>query len=331
VRIVQFMASKRYVGAERSFVELCNELAKEDEVSALVVRGCEFIDRFDPRVQVIELRSNPSRYNPWLYWELKTLLQKLDPHILHVHSAKAAEIAYRLQKIHPIPYIATKRNSERRSKKAIYFDRAPFAVGVSQQVSETIHNPNKATISNGIEPVELGEVVKEPVFTMVAVGVLEPRKGFDDLIAQVARLDFDFRLKIVGEGREGKRLQELIASLGLERKVELLGQREDVPQILASAHLQIINSHREGLSRVLIEGLFYSDLIISTKVAGSLEILEEEFLFDYGTAASKIAQIYHDYEGYKQAFAPIRAKREFFTLQRVAREYRQLYRRLARV
>ena len=330
MKIVQFMAAKRYVGAERSFVELCNELSKSEDVTALVVRGCEFKDRFSDRVEVIELAANPSRYNPFLYTELKKILQKISPDILHVHSAKAAEIAYKLSKLYSIPYIATKRNSERDSKKNIYFDKAPFAVGVSREVTETINNPNKTTIYNGIEPVRVvGK--KERVFTIVAAGVLQPRKGFDDLIEQVAQLNFDFRLKIAGEGEQREELERLIGRLGLRGRVELLGQRDDLPKILASAHLQVINSSREGLSRVLIEGLFYSDLIISTKVAGSTEILSDDFLFDRGEAGAKIAHIYHNYGKYRQRFLPIKAKRHFFTLERVAKEYRELYKRVAGV
>ena len=293
MKIVQFMASPKYVGAERSFVELCNELAKEEEVIALVVRGCEYKDRFSKKVEVIELRSHPSRYNPWLYFEIARILRQKRPHIVHAHSVKATQILYALWQLLRFPFVATKRNS---SKNAKIFDRVPFAVGVSQEVLATIDNPNKALVYNGIEPKRIESVKKEEIFTMVAIGILQPRKGFGELIEAVKDLTFAFQLWIVGEGEQREELERLIRRYGLEQKVQLLGQREDTHLLQARSHLQIINSKREGFSRVLIEGFFYSDVVISTKVAGSVEVLPEEFLFEDPKA--KIEEVYRDYASY---------------------------------
>ncbi len=321
------MASAKYVGAERSFVELCNELAKEDEVIALVVRGCEYKDRFSEDVAVIELRSHPSRYNPLLYFEIARILGQKRPHIVHAHSAKATQILYLLWRFLRFPFVATKRNS---SKKAKIFDRVPFAVGVSQEVLATIDNPNKALVYNGIESKRIESVKKEEIFTMVAIGILQPRKGFAELIEALTELTFPFQLWIVGEGEQREELERLIRRYGLQQKVRLLGQREDTHLLQARAHLQIINSKREGFSRVLIEGFFYSDVVISTKVAGSVEVLPEEFLFEDPKA--KIEEVYRDYARYKERFAKLKERyQKRFTLANVARAYKKIYKELSGV
>jgi glycosyltransferase involved in cell wall biosynthesis len=321
------MASTKFVGAERSFVELCNELSKEDEVIALVVRGCEFKDRFDERVKVIELKSNPSRYNPFLYLELKRLLHRLEPHVIHVHSAKAAQIFYKLSKLMRLPpLIATKRNAKRNS----VFEKLPFVVAVSQEVYENIKNPNKALIRNGIVQKEVAEVPKESKFTLIAIGALRKVKGFDRLINAVSKLDFDFQLWIVGEGEEREALESLIEKLSLNEKVKLLGYREDTHLLQKRAHALVISSHSEGFSRVMIEGLFYSDVVLSTRVPGSTEVLEEPFFLEE-PFEKKLKDLYCNYEEYKRKFQSIKRKRENFTLKRVAKEYRELYQRLVYV
>ena len=326
MKIVQFMASPKFVGAERSFVELSNELAKRDEVVALVVRGCEYKDKFK-NLKVIELRSNPSRFNPLLYLEIASILQKERPDIVHGHSAKAAQILYFLYKIMHFNFIATKRNS---SKKAKIFNKVSVAVGVSKEVVESITNPNKFLIYNGIAPKSLPQIQKEPIFTMVAIGILQPRKGFRELIEACSKLTFDYRLWIVGEGEQREELEALIRQKGLEEKIQLLGQREDVHLLQARSHLQIINSKREGFSRVLIEGFFYSDVVISTKVAGSTEVLDKEFLFD--DVKAKIEEVYSDYDRFKSSFAALKQKyQKRFLLENVAKEYRKLYKRVASV
>jgi len=327
VRIVQFMASKKYVGAERSFVELSNELAKTDEVIALVVKDCEYKDKFSKNVHIIELQSNSSRFNPLLYIEIISFMKKIKPDIIHTHSVKATQIIYRLQRIINLPFIATKRNS---SKKATVFNKVPYAVGVSQEVVDSIDNYNKFLIYNGIEPKPLKNIEKEQIFTMIAIGILQPRKGFKELIEAVKNFSFDYQLWIVGEGEQYKILKELIKSCNLEKKVKLLGQRDDVFLLQERSHLQIINSYREGFSRVLIEGFFYSDVVISTKVAGSTEVLSKEFLFE--DAAKKIQEVYENYNLYKNKFAKIKYScQKRFLLSNVAKEYKKLYNRVINV
>ncbi len=321
MKIVQFMASAKYVGAERSFVELSNELAKKHEVCALVVPECEYKERFK-NVRVIELHHK-SRYNPLLYLEIARILRKIGPDVVHAHSAKATQILFRLWKWMRFPFVATKRNSERKSRSVRVFDKVPIAVGVSKEVVASIHNPNRYLVYNGIEPISVQEE-KEPVFTMIAIGILQPRKGFLELIESVANLPFDYRLWIVGEGEQRKELEAKIEALGLQEKVRLFGKREDVPNLMARAHLQIINSKREGLSRVLIEGIFYSDVVISTEVAGSTELLPKELLFK--DAKEKIRDVYENYERYKELFATVKERYQpLLRLDRVAKEYESIY------
>jgi len=327
VKIIQFMASKRYVGAERSFVELSNELSKRHEVFAIVLKDCEFIERFDKKVKIIKLKSRSFRHNPLLHFEIFRLIRKIEPDIVHTHSVKATEIVYRVWKFAKFPFVATKRNSEKHSLKVRVFDKVPFCVGVSKEVTKTICNPHKATIYNGITVRKLN-CEKERVFTILAIGILQERKGFEDLIKSVKELGFDFVLWIIGEGEEKRKLKSLIKELSLEKKVKLLGYKEDVAQYQCRAHLQIINSKREGLSRVLIEGLFYSDVVISTKVAGSTEILNKEFLFEFGEADQKIKEVYENYASFKEKFFLLKkGLQKVFFLERVAKEYESIYKR----
>jgi len=322
VKIVQFMASPKYVGAERSFVELSNELAKEDEVVALVVRGCEYKDKFSDAVKVVELRSNPSRLNPLLYIEIAKILRQERPDIVHAHSAKAAQIMERLWRVMGFSFVATKRNS----KKSSVFHRIPHVVGVSKEAVKGIEGAK--VIYNAITPKKLPNIQKEPIFTIVAIGALRAVKGFDELIEAAAKLPFDFRLWIVGEGEERGRLEKLIEELGVEKRVKLLGWRDDTHILQARAHLQVINSHREGFSRALIEGLFYSDVVISKPVGGSVEILPPDFIYD--DPAQKIQEVYENYEDYKRRFARLKAElAPKFHLSQTARRYRELYKEVA--
>ncbi len=325
MKILQFIASEELGGAERSFLELTNELFKNNEVYALIFKNFPYKDELN--CPIIEIDSY-NRNNPFLYFKINKILNRINPDIVHTHSAKATEIMYRLWKIKKFNFIATKRNT----KLNKIFDKVPFAVAVSKEVYDQINNKNKALIYNGIKPKKISFVEKENIFTIISIGALRKIKGFKNLIENVSQLDFDYRLWIVGEGEERKELEDLIKRLNLEDKVKLLGYREDTHILQEKSHLQIINSRREGFSRVLIEGFFYSDIVISTKVAGSNEVLTDDFLFDFGDVKEKIEDVYKNYDKYQIGFKKLKDKyQNILTLERVAQEYEKLYKEIVNV
>ena len=133
-------------------------------------------------------------------------------------------------------------------------------------------------------------------FSIVAVGRLDKIKGFDLLIRAASELKFDFELKIYGQGGERQNLQNLIDSLNLQDRVRLCGFCDDVAATLAASHLHVISSRKEGFPVILIEGIFYSPVLISTRVGGIPEILDEEFLYNVENLSDKIYEIYTEYE-----------------------------------
>jgi glycosyltransferase involved in cell wall biosynthesis len=110
---------------------------------------------------------------------------------------------------------------------------------------------------------------------LLAVGRLVEKKGFDVLIAAAARLSFDFRLHIIGEGPEAGRLEGLIAAAGLRERVELCGAKThaELPNEYARAHAIIVPSvidrtgDRDGLPNVALEAMASGRAIISSDVS----------------------------------------------------------------
>lgn len=153
-------------------------------------------------------------------------------------------------------------------------------------------------------------------FSIVAVGRLDKIKGFDLLIRAASELKFDFELKIYGQGGERQNLQNLIDSLKLQDRVRLCGFCDDVAAVLSTSHLHVISSRKEGFPVILIEGIFYSPVLISTRVGGISEILSEEFLCEAADLGAKIDEIYRTYGKYARAFAQKHAKfKQTLTLQ----------------
>lgn len=166
-------------------------------------------------------------------------------------------------------------------------------------------------------------------FSIVAVGRLDKIKGFDLLIRAASELKFDFELKIYGQGGERQNLQNLIDSLNLQDRVRLCGFCDDVAVALNASHLHVISSRKEGFPVILIEGIFYSPVLISTRVGGISEILSEEFLYEPANLGAKIDEIYRTYGKSARAFAQKHAKfKQTLTLQNYISSLKNYYEEL---
>ena len=166
-------------------------------------------------------------------------------------------------------------------------------------------------------------------FSIVAVGRLDKIKGFDLLIRAVSELKFDFELKIYGQGGERQNLQNLIDSLNLQDHVRLCGFCDDVAAALSASHLHVISSRKEGFPVILIEGIFYSPVLISTRAGGISEILSEEFLCEAEDLGAKIDEIYRAYGKYARAFAQKHAVlKQTLTLQNYISSLKNYYEEL---
>ena len=108
------------------------------------------------------------------------------------------------------------------------------------------------------------------------------------------------QLVLVGDGPLRADALRRAAQLGLERDVHLLGQRSDVPAILARCHIGMLLSKHEGFGNVVLE---YEAARLPTVVSNipSIDEMavrdETAFVLDQpsaATVADALARLYHD-------------------------------------
>ena len=325
MKVALFIASEHYGGAEKAFVELVNAMAQHHDVAAIIIRGNKIGQMLSESVKVYTLKSNPTRYNPLLIFELYILLGWLDPDIIHTHAAKATELVYRVNMLLGKKHLATKHND----RKGRVFNKMQWVTTVSEKAASSIHLGKKGkvwTIYNGIEEEKILSGSLPEKFTVVAVGRLDKIKGFAELIRQVSSLSFPLVLKIIGEGQEYDSLRALIVELGAEGRVELLGFRNDVHQQIHDAHVVVVSSFSEGGPKVLIESLFYGRVFISTPVGAVPEVLPERFIVPQERLGAKLEDVYNNYQQYEAEFARIAAeKKPLFLMTKIIKQYDDLY------
>jgi glycosyltransferase involved in cell wall biosynthesis len=111
---------------------------------------------------------------------------------------------------------------------------------------------------------------------LITVSNLIPYKGHSDLIDALAlaahRMPYEWRLLIVGRDHGIQQdLERKAVDYGLHDRISFLGQRTDVPELLAASDIGLLCSHQEGFSNAVLESMAAGLPMIVTDVGGNAE------------------------------------------------------------
>lgn len=135
-------------------------------------------------------------------------------------------------------------------------------------------------IPNSVVPVvDDGKLPMLPERFVIGIGRLCEQKNFGMLIRAFASVEgrfSDWKLCIAGDGPDRESLLRLIREAGLEERVLLLGQVENVGGLLQAAGIFVLSSHYEGYPNALCEAMASGVASISTDCpSGPAEIIDD--------------------------------------------------------
>jgi len=121
---------------------------------------------------------------------------------------------------------------------------------------------------------------------LLSVGRLVPMKGFDTLLVALAELHtrgVGFSCTVIGEGPERARLEALRRELGLEALVEFPGAmaQSEVVRHMTESTLMVLpcvvapNGQSDGIPNVLMEAMATGLPVVSTRISGIPELVED--------------------------------------------------------
>lgn len=175
--------------------------------------------------------------------------------------------------------------------------RADCVVAVSYAVKNSLVQTFKIpeskiqVIYNGVDTERFfvrEKNVTSKTLKLIYVGRLIKDKGVQTILQALAlgRDEKDFHLSIVGDGVYREELQKLVKELGIEQKVEFLGNRNDVPELLSEAkvflHVPLLE---EGFGITVIEAMACGLICICSRSGALPEIISDKvngFLVDKG-------------------------------------------------
>lgn len=307
-KILLYTDTPLFGGAEKQLISLAKNLNKSKFEPIIVCRHLETLQLLIDEANQLKIKTylinSKSKHSLSNLTEFNKIIKTEKPDLIHVQAwnpmaGKFAIMAARQKKI---PLIVTEHDPFPLNwPKSIYKKWANQKVAkmitvshANQKMLEEIYPEmigRLTTIHNGIEKFasineSKRQQIRREIFkagpetkVILGVGTLHERKGFKYLIGAYAKIHKDFsnsRLVIVGEGPERNSLENLIKNLSLSDKVFLIGQRDDVPDLMQSANLMVLPSLKEAFGLVLIEAMHAGLPIIASQVGGIPEIIMDQ-------------------------------------------------------
>lgn len=304
VRIVHLINSLNPGGGERFLVDLARQLPREGfdcRVVCLYKRG-DFADEIEAGGVPVSVIGVPRQMGWEGYKRVYQVLRSLSTDIVHCHLLEACWYGLPAGWMAGVPLrIAHLQNCHWHLRlKLKLFDRFAFqfadaAFACSRAVADFYTGRMWYPVSklhvvhNAVDPTRFEDLPRkdeakrrlglgEDDVILTTVASLTPQKGHQYLLQaakEIVRRWPSTKFLFVGDGGLRDRLQGETKALGIEPWVRFLGERLNVPAILAASDIFVLPSLWEGFGLVLVEAGLAGLPVIASSVDGTIEIIQD--------------------------------------------------------
>lgn len=260
-----------------------------------------FADELEHKgIPVISLGMHPGVPNPTAIYRLARHWRTFRPHIVHSHMVHANLLGRITRIFAPAPVLIGTAHSiwegpKWRDWAYRFTDRlSDLTTNVSQAGlnrylrNGLVRKPSAAWVPNGIDTARFApdpEIRRrhrrqagwEERFVWLAVGNLREPKDYPNLLAAFAAARDEapsLHLAIAGSGHLLGSLRAQAVQLGIMDRVEFLGTRTDVRELMQAADAFVMSSAWEGMPMALLEASASALPVVATNVGGNAEVVE---------------------------------------------------------
>jgi glycosyltransferase involved in cell wall biosynthesis len=358
MRILHVISSLEIGGAERILSELLPLLKEKGETVSLLV--CKKTDSIFEQtllsfgIEIISLNL-PTNHSPRIFIKLLKYSKQYD--VIHVHLFPMLYWAAIVARICRNPFIYTEHSTNNRRRDRAFlkpierfiYNSYKIIISISIQTQLNLKNWLSAcgedhrfvVIENGIKlndfimgtaPNEMSGIPPNSKILLM-VSRFSASKDQKTVIRSIPLIeDSTVHLVFAGEGTTKDSCVNLTNSLGINNRVHFLGNRNDIPQLIANSYIGIQSSHWEGFGLTAVEFMAGMKPVIASNVDGLKQIVEGAgLLFEKGNEfelANSINRLIKDQEEYRRISKQCFQRAEKFNINNTADKYIQVYHKI---
>lgn len=263
-------------GIERQLTILASHFVKRGhEVHFVATRAGKHFYELDPQVKFVEpsfIHTSKTSTKFFSYYKtiffLRKQIKRIKPDTIMVFGDIVNPIALIANNglgypIYIADQISPRQNLGRFKNfmKRVTYKKATGIIAQSKMAADYKYEVFGKDINVRIIPNTIRDIVDcpnaEKHLWVVALGRLSHEKGIDRLLDAFSRISEheEWRLVLIGDGPERKRLEEQAKTLGIGNRVDFLGGRNDVDTLLAQCCIFVLPSRCEGFPNALCEAM----------------------------------------------------------------------------
>lgn len=302
-------------GAEQMVIDLANEFADRGEIVHVVclTTSGELATRLSADVTLHVLHKKPG-IDLSLPGRLRALVKKYKVEVVNSH-LWTANLWSRIALVGSgIPVVVTEHNRDvwkglhnriidrvlshtTACMIAVSEDTANYyrnEVGVSPHLVNVVNNGVDTSVYANGHGVTLRRLLAgDDDFLIGSVGRLATAKNHQRLVEATGLLreaGVPVKLVFAGEGPQRQMTEALIDKLGLQSCITLLGEREDIPDLLAALDVFVLSSDREGHPLSALEAQAAGTPVVLTDAGGSADAISQDSQGEGGLLVEKSAE-----------------------------------------
>ena len=295
-------------------------------------------------VPIISLDVKSFR-NPFLAFKIRRIIKDYDVVHAHlVHSLYLCSLAACGLKT-KLVYTEHSTSNNRRGKtylrlieKYIY-GRYAKLISISQQTQDALQewlqskDERFVVINNGVDTKAFASIHREVIpKSLIMVSRFASSKDQETVIRAMKLIDKDAILRLVGDGENLEHCKHVAKECGVEDRVQFLGARADVADLIAESYIGIQSSNWEGFGLTAVEIMACRKPIIATDVDGLKQVVEGVgVLFpvgDYKALASSTYILLNDKSLYEKMSESAKDRALDYDISQTAIKYVEAYKKL---
>ena len=242
--------------------------------------------------------SMKSALSLWAFLTLYRYVSKNNLDVIHTHSSVDSWLGGVVGKLSGVPVVRTRHVSlpvYDFFPNHLLYSYIPQKILTSGNMISDIVKQVRCVDSNKVVSVPAGvdirkfdseisgEKIREELkvnsnqILIGKIGVIRGWKGhnyFLEAIPLILKKIPNARFVIVGDGPGFKEIKSKVNLAGIDNKVDLLGHREDIPEIMAALDVQVLASFAgEGTPQVIPQAFAMKTPVVATKIASIPDLL----------------------------------------------------------